>query len=322
MAYRAMSMLVLSSILSEVTANGQVLLQEKMREGSRVRISRLVTVDTSMLVETVGARASIHERSDITEAVGAKRTDCTIPIDLILNFTEWKMSIPVAGRPPEDGLEIKVDSQLKDVHISDSSYEYFRDMYRALGSWRYTVVLDPSRRVTRVEGMERNFSRQSRLSPEALARLRERFRTKRVEDDYRRGHAGLPKGPVRIGDRWEETERIDPGITDLPINLTKRFEYKGSINVGGKVLHRIAVTSIGAGVEIDPDREALYKVTSGSLKVVSSQGELHFDTSLGRVISRDEKTRLSGRLTEVRGHRVRPIMIDIAFVTSTTIKVD
>jgi hypothetical protein len=206
------------------------------------------------------------------------------------------------------------------VRISDREFSYFDDAYRALKGWNFSFILAPDHTIVGVERIEENLARSPGLQPKAVAMLRERFNALSLRRGYALWHSGLPDRAVRINDTWSRNDWIDPWITDLPILLKRRYRYIGTSQKDGNTLDRISFAVFSVEARSDPERKQRRKITNSSLHVASSGGQILFDRAVGRVVSRTEKTRFLGKLTELREDRDRVTFVDCALETATSIE--
>jgi hypothetical protein len=299
-------------------ARAQVVLDQSPLSGRKYLTRESTKVDQTLGGETVGFRVKTDEVANIIESIGQHGADGTVPITFTIDSIKWRMSIPVVGGRVDEGLEISVDSQAQKTHCNKPEYSYLADAYNALKGWTYSINADKQHTIKVIEGINRNFAIRLGLPIEAIALLRSRFNDVQIRREYERSRLGLPTGQVRVGDTWDRSEWIDPLVTDVPINLKRRYVYKGEIEKQGRRLDLITLSVMDAKAGVDTEEPGSRKLISKSLKIESSEGRILFDREQNRIVSRWEKTRFSGSLTEIRKDRNTPLFIDVAFECSTT----
>ena len=131
--------------------------------------------------EEVGIKAIVEETATGTETLLPARSNGTIPILLAIDSIRGKLSIPPPFGQSGGPIEVNLDSDGKNVHISDKEFSCLDDEYRALRGWSYTLVLAPDHTFVAVEGIRENLARLPELPAKAAGILRERFEDLRAK---------------------------------------------------------------------------------------------------------------------------------------------
>ena len=169
---------------------------------------------------------------------------------------------------------------------------------RAVFKTPTTLVLDAEGKLTAV-----------RFPEGAAEQLDEDFRS--VFDADRRKKTALkalafiPMGAVKVGDTWEQSVDADLG-SGQTLTVTSELTYKGTTDVNGKTLHRIASKPKTVSYFMDPSSKSPLKVTGSELKPTEGDGEILFDAEAGDVIKTESKVRIQGTLKLEFGGQENP----------------
>jgi hypothetical protein len=287
MVGRVVASLAVVCALSPV-ASGQVKLEYKVPEGTTqqhkvsVKTHQVMTIN-GMDIETDGEEEVVGR-----SAIGARKADGTIPIEVTLDSMKTKIAIA--------GNEFTIDSADKDAKIDNPQLSFLGDVIKALRGSSYTLVLDSKNNVKFVEGTEKNLQKAGDLPPLAALALKARFDVERIKREFDQSHANLPDGLVREGESWERTESNGIG-GGQHLTFKRRYEYKGTVQKDGKTLDKIAVTALDIAYKQDADPNLPAKVTKSDLKVDSSEGTILFDREAGVTVEHADKTRIKGDMT-------------------------
>jgi hypothetical protein len=265
-------------------------------------------VDQIMTIQGMDVKTLSEEESVANSAVGARKADGTVAIEVIIQSVKAKFSIA--------GMEFALDSDDKDAKIELPQLAFLGDVFKALKGASYTVVLDAKDNVKFVEGTEKNLAKTNNLPEQAVAALKSRFDADRIKKAFEQTYGTFPDGLVREGEPWERTETSDGDGQSL--TFKKRYEYKGTVKKGDKTLDKIDIKALDVTYKMDPNPQSPAKVTKSDLKVESSEGTLLFDREAGTLVERHEKIRMTGDMTVVIQEKEYPTKLDLTIDSSST----
>jgi Family of unknown function (DUF6263) len=290
-------------------AQAQVKLAYKVPEGMTVQSKTTSKVDQIMTIQGMDVKTLSEEESVANSAVGARKADGTVAIEVIIQSVKAKFSIA--------GMEFALDSDDKDAKIELPQLAFLGDVFKALKGASYTVVLDAKDNVKFVEGTEKNLAKTNNLPEQAVAALKSRFDADRIKKAFEQTYGTFPDGLVREGEPWERTETSDGDGQSL--TFKKRYEYKGTVKKGDKTLDKIDIKALDVTYKMDPNTPTPAKVTKSDLKVASAEGTLLFDREAGTLVERHEKIRMTGDMTLVIQEMELPIKLDLTLDSTTAV---
>lgn len=312
MGRRAWAVLAIVCV-SGPAARAQVRLEYKPVEGASYRHELTMKVHQVMTLAGMDVTTDGETALVTTSANGKRRDDGTLPVAIAIASIRTKIGI--------NGQEFVVDSADEAPKIDVPQLAFVADLVKALRGSSYTVVLDAKNAVKFVEGAEKNLAKVGDLPPQAAAELKSQFSVDRIKREFEQEHGRFPDGLVREGEPWERVETTDLG-SGQSITLTNRYEYKGTVEKGGKPLDRIDVKALDVSYKMDPAADSPARVTKSDLKVASSEGTVLFDREAGADAERSEKYRITGDLTlvvKVNGEdKEYPAKLDLTIDTRTT----
>lgn len=140
--------------------------------------------------------------------------------------------------------------------------------------------------------------------------------------DYQQELDQLPTDPVTKGEQWTRTIESNLGQGQT-LTLERTYTYVGSVPKvatvpNGKSLDRVEFTDTSAKFWVKPNRGFPADVKDSTLKIVSSKGEILFDRELGRVVSTNQKTEVSGDFVlSANGMQIAAKIDSLALETET-----
>lgn len=208
------------------------------------------------------------------------------------------------------GLTFQFDSANPDKKADNPLLEPIATVLRAVFKTPVTVVIDAKGKLAEV-----------RFPEGAAQQLDEDFRS--VFDADRRKKAAekalafVPTGAVKVGDTWEQTVDADLG-SGQTLTVTSELTYKGTTDVGGKTLHKIASKPKTVSYFMDPASKSPLKVTGSELKPTEGEGEILFDADAGDVQQRQSRMRIQGTLSLDFGGQQLPGKLDLTLTEKAT----
>jgi len=136
-----------------------------------------------------------------------------------------------------------------------------------------------------------------RQAPQDAAKLLEtEYSDEQLIANYQQELDVLPSQAVKQGDTWNRTETMQLG-SGQTLTFEMRYEYLGQVDQGSKKLDKIGAAAETVRYALVPNPMLPVTLKNSDLKVDSSEGEVLFDRELGRVVSRESKTQISGDLS-------------------------
>ncbi len=175
-----------------------------------------------------------------------------------------------------------------------------QDMAQKMKGAGFTVTLDKSGRIIKMEGVDA-FIKRLTGDNEAVAKM---VKTMVNEDTFKQMFqeifAFVPDKPVAKGDTWKRDMAMSLGPMGK-FKIGQTYTYEGP----GQDGERIGTQS---SFSFEPSREEgglPFKVTKGDFKVEDAKGVIVFDTKAGRVVRQEMMAHIKGSLTlSVMGQEV------------------
>lgn len=289
---------------------GALLAQEKIEfapqegtttEKTQVKIHQILNI-AGMDLETSGETSSAQR-----EVIAKRAADGTLRVKTI--FDGMKVALTLPG-----GKSLAYDSSKPGQKADDPQLQPLVDTWEAMKGLTYIYVLGKDNQPTAIEGLDEVLAKV----PAAVAvDLKKELEPQRLIRDYKQGHAFLPDGPVKKGDRWERTEIENIGAGQT-LTYKTYYEYQGTVEKNGKTVDKIGVFHNTVTYAIDPSGPLPLKVVNSDMKIESSMGTVYYDRQLGTAIESGSITRITGPMTfEANGMQL-PGKLDLTLDTFTT----
>lgn len=289
-------------------AQAQETLKLTFKENSATQSE--ITQKTHQILTINGMELITDNQSVIgtSSAVGKRGPDGRLPVRTKIESIFSNLSLP-------GGIEMTFDSN-SPVDSPDPNLQPIVDIFRALAGSSYTTVLDENNRAVDIEGADAVLEAApesirgllaGQLDPEYLKLLHNQ------EVDR------LPNGPVRKGDTWlrNETYRLGGG---QQLTFETLYEYTGTVEMEGKTLDRITMTTTGVNYKMDAGANVPAKVTSSNLTVDSSKGTLFFDRQRGTVVDLRSSIHIKGDLKLEANKQEFPAQLDLTMEQTVAVK--
>jgi hypothetical protein len=175
------------------------------------------------------------------------------------------------------------------------------DFFKALVGSKFKVTINPSYKVTKVEGRKEFIDRLKAANPTMQPLLEQILTDESLKEMAQPAFAAVPGKEVKKGDEWKETSTLNMGPIGSYVN-NYTFTYEGRNTEGSsdeKKWDRIKET-ISLTYK-PPDANAggnlPFKIKSADLKSTSASGTILFDADKGRVERANRTVDLKGDLT-------------------------
>ena len=197
-----------------------------------------------------------------------------------------KMDIQIGGTP------INYDST-KDATGVNPLSDFFKNLVGA----EFTLTIDKDMKVTKVEGRDEFLKKLSGSNQQMEPLLKQILSDDALKQMADPAFAIVPGKPVKKGDSWERTSKLNMGPIGM-YDTTYKYTFEGP-DAKDKNLAAIKVATelkysppgAGAGTGLP------FKILSADLKSKDGTGTAQFDTQKGRLVSLNLGLKLEGKLT-------------------------
>jgi hypothetical protein len=173
------------------------------------------------------------------------------------------------------------------------------DFFNKLKDSEFKITLNTKEnKVTKVEGRDAFVSKLIGANPQMEKLLKQILTDDALKEMAEPTFAAVPANPVKPGDTWERSAKIEMGPLGRYEN-TYKYKYEGT---GQDKLDTIKIDVTTKYVPppdtaMNPAEGALpFKIKKGDLKSTSSSGTVKFDNAKGRVESSDMNLEIKGDL--------------------------
>jgi RNA polymerase sigma factor (sigma-70 family) len=186
------------------------------------------------------------------------------------------------------------------------------DFYRALIGTELTVTLNRQYQVEKIQGREELHKKMLAAHPSMGTLLGQVLGEEALRYVAETSFAGLPRGPVRIGDSWIARRKLDVSRAGA-FEVTYRYTYTGTQDRLDRI--KIQVEDVRSS---RPAAEGAGPVKIANLTVKSSEssGTLLFDREKGRAVSLELSLKMEAKLFPGDQHSE----MDLIQTTKTTVK--
>jgi len=284
-------------------AHGQVKFQRKYKEGSSRTVEVSTNLEQTLVIAGMNTETASETKMTVTANIGKRDSAGQLRIDEIIDAMQISTKVM--------GSEYAFDSSNPDK-VGSSPLEILRPVHKALAGRKTTTVYNKNNEVAMIEfdqNLLNNVPEQVRglvkgqLDPEQMKRT--------ANDELQK----LPADPVKAGDSWERSTKMNLGAGQIMTSNTK-YTYEGEKEKNGKKLDKITfkTTSVDFGLEDSP---LPLTVKSSDLKPAESEGELWFDREAGEVVEQTSMVRIKGDITFVINNNDVPSQLDLKIQSST-----
>jgi hypothetical protein len=257
-------------------AVAQVTLKPKIVEGATYKARQTQNVTQSlglngMNIETK-ADVAMTSHTAIGKRDAEKKLSYTTTFDSILA----DLNVP--------GGKIKFDSANPDAKSENPNADMVLDAFRKLKDTALTITLGKDNQIASIEGIKEG----SGLAEEDL------------KNNHKQNIDRLPSDPVKQGDTWERTEKMDLGQGQFFV-IKRKYEYAGTAPKFPTVkdspkLDKITATDLTVEYKVKEAGAIPIKVNESDLKVASSKYTFLFDRELGRMVDEQGELQVKGTL--------------------------
>lgn len=293
-------MLSVLALLPVGTAKAQVRLQLKFPPGQSYRQVQSVTIDRSATEGPVTRRTRIEQRFVMEFANGQPDPEGVTPVQA--TTSELRMDVQGAGQQHWTFNSTQIASP-----SGDPQFDGLERMVHAMAGQHVTYLVDPQRRVLGVQGVETILAS---APADAVPLLKKRLVTHRMIARFQEDLDRLPQEPIQPGDRWQLPFRVDLS-EGQELTLERHYVYMGPTQREGRTLQEIRTTDRRVIYTVRTPGQPGISVKQSDLEVTASEGWMHFDEALGRVIDARIETTIAGDVTLCYGRSEVPSRWDL-----------
>lgn len=296
MTTRILTVAAIAMLMSQQAQAADVKLQHKYPEGTKTTSQTESSTHQILTIAGMDLETS-NESFVVTEsAIGKREADGTLRVESTVKRFQTQLSLP-------GGINVAFDSDNPDKQPDNPQLAPLFDVYRAVLKSNTILVLDKDNKIKAVE--------MPNSPQDAVGEMfKSQFGPENQKRTHEQGLQILPDSAVAVGDSWTRTNEVDFGAGQL-MTFTTQYEYLGTKDVDGKLLHQIKPKPIAVEYAQDPNSPSPLKVTESNLKVTESDGLILFDEARGQTVKNRSKLRIQGEMSfEINGQKL-PGKIDL-----------
>ena len=215
------------------------------------------------------------------------------------------------------GLSINFDSNVDEQEADNPLLAPLVDSLKIASKLDITFTISPKGKVLAVDGSQKTLDA---ASPQTRQLLQQQLGDEAIKRDMQQEIDARPNRNVEEGDFWDQTVIAALGQGQV-LTFGRRYEYVGSVESDGKMLHKIRFEDTDVDFSIEPGATVPLSIKESDLKIESSEGEILVDPESGRDVATRLKTRIVGSLLFVAGGQELPAELDLTIeVRATEIK--
>ncbi len=290
-----------------VPASAQVKLERKAQEGTSKSTEVSSRTEQKLTIAGMEIDSESDSRTVVKSTIG-KRDDAGN-----LRVQEKIASLLVTIKAM--GSEYLFDSANPDKE-SGGTFEMMRPLHKAMSRRTSTTVYGKDGKVAQVEydqdilnDLPDNVRQlvKNELDPETAK--------KAANDELDR----LPAEPVKKGDTWERTSKLNIGAGQS-MTISTHYTYEGETEKDGRTLDRISTKVLSVDYALEPGSALGLTLKESALKPAESKGEILFDRQKGQIVSSSSSIKIVGDITFVVNGKELPSKLDLKMENGTQIR--
>jgi len=289
------------------SAFAQVKLGRKIREGTTHTVEVSSRTEQKLTIAGMETDTSSDSKTVVKATVG-KRDDAGN-----LRVQEKIASLLINTKVM--GSDYVFDSSNPDK-VSGSALEMMRPVHKAMLRRTTTVVYGKDNKVSQIESDQDILNE---LGDEVRKLVQGQFDPERQKTAANEELEKFPAEPVKKGDTWERTTKLNLGAGQV-MTVATRYTYEGEIEKEERTLDRISSKVLTVEFALEPGSPLPFTVKDSALKPAETKGEILFDRKLGQVISASSSIQIVGDMTFVINNMDLPSKLDLKMETETNTK--
>jgi len=281
------------------TGFAQVKLEHKLTEGLKFTQELISTIDQTLTIAGNETETKVEVQTMAEATIGKRDEDGKLPVKEKIK----SLQVSIKGTAGE----YRFDSANPDDR-GGSQLELLREVHKALASRTVTTVYGKDNRVAEIKcDGDLLLSKVSEFDPEYLKEI------------ANQGLDVIPSNPVKKGDSWERTAKVDLGAGQM-MQFKTNYTYEGTVEKDGQKLDKISSKTLSVEFSLADDSPLPISLKESKLKVKESKGVVLFDRKLGRIVESKETIRVAGGLTFVANGQELPSELDLKMETEIALK--
>lgn len=299
----------MAGLLTGLPVFGQVTLTHKFNEGEKIAYTTKLQMKQKLTIGGNDIATANEQTVEVGMAVGKRGKDGTLPVDCGITRLRTKLSLP-------GDITIEFDSKKPGEDPDNPNLGPVMEALRASARLKYRQVYDKNNRVVAVTGSE---SILATLKPTVAAMLKDQIDSEYLKQAANQELDQIPAKPIKKGDKWQRTKKLRLGSGQI-MEIDSEYEYLGTVQHKGKILHKIVSVSKEVRYEQDPAAAAHFKVMSSDLGIETKEGTIFFDQKAGRVCESYHRLRITGALQMQIQGKENPCELDLTIAADTIVE--
>ncbi|MBM4073536.1 MAG: hypothetical protein FJ271_32135 [Planctomycetes bacterium] len=282
---------ILALVVVPLPASAQISLAWKFREGESLLIENVEKTRQVLTLKKNGKRKEEIHKSGSTVTTRSR-------------FTVKQKTAK------ETVLTIKIEDIATRSTAAEGGKDLDKDVAGKMKGAVFIVTLDPSYKITKLEGFEELIKKIAGGNEEIEKLVRARMTEETLKKSLEEPYQFLPGKPVAKGDSWKQNAVVPLGLFGS-FKVIKTFTYKGKEAAGELIAFTSAMTyspPTGEG--------GLLKIVKADLKGEDGAGTFLFDNDKGRLVRGDNHVAIRGSLVVEIMEELQPIDLEVEVTNS------
>lgn len=296
-------------LLSPAWSHAQVVLRADYSQPASYRTTETVQIDQTLNIAGQSLVTSSAQTIGMLYFINfIGEADAAGLIPLQMKFESVTASIGLPG-----GLNVEFDSQNDDGQVGQPPVSLLKSAFRAMVGVELTALIDGEGKVKSFTGGEQVLEK---VDPEMKAYMASQIDEQVLKASLQSSIDRFPADAVKPGDVWTRTQVMNLG-QGQQLTFDERLEYVGTVEKDGRPLEHVRTQATAVRFSIAENAAMPFKLKGESdLKVESSSGDIYVDAKTRRVVARDEKVRLKGKLVLATADMELPATLDLSLSTT------
>jgi hypothetical protein len=288
-------------------AFAQVKLERKVREGTSHTVEVSSRTEQKLTIAGMETETSSDSKTVVKATVGKRDESGNLRVQEKVDslFINTKVM----------GSEYVFDSANPDK-VSGSALEMMRPLHKAMLQRTTTTVYGKDNKIAQIENDQDILNN---LNDDVRKLVQGQFDPERQKTTANEELEKFPAEPVKKGDTWERTSKLNLGAGQV-MTVSTRYTYDGEIEKDGRTLDKILSKVLTVEFALEPGSPLPFTVKDSALKPAETRGEILFDRKLGQVVSASSSIQIVGDMTFVINNMDLPSKLDLKMETETNTK--
>jgi hypothetical protein len=287
--------------------SAQVKLERKVREGTSQTVEVNTRTEQKLTIAGMETETSSDSKTVVKATVGKRDESGNLRVQEKIDslFINTKVM----------GSEYVFDSANPDK-VSGSVLEMMRPVHKAMLQRTTTTVYGKDNKIAQIENDQDILNN---LNDDVRKLVQGQFDPERQKTSANEELEKFPAEPVKKGDTWERTSKLNLGAGQV-MTVSTRFTYDGEVEKEGRTLDKISSKVLTVEFALEPGSPLPFTVKESALKPAETKGEILFDRKLGQVVSASSSIQIVGDMTFVINNMELPSKLDLKMATETNTK--